>query len=208
MYKLLHALLMVLMLSPMVAGAQPIEVEIKGPDPEWKKQEWAGTAMSASVKLNGQSWWSLISSAGCDAAWTRTFPVRRDSLYRLSGEISTHDVVATTGKGALLNVHGLPGAQTRAITGTSDWTEVEIVFQSGERSKVQVNCLLGGWGLATGTAHFRRVKLTRLDPDKLGFKVEVHADRTRPPMHDFIYGQFIEHLGRCIYGGIWSEMLE
>ena len=24
----------------------------------------------------------------------------------------------------------------------------------------------------------------------------------------FIYGQFIEHLGRCIYGGIWAEMLE
>ena len=22
----------------------------------------------------------------------------------------------------------------------------------------------------------------------------------------FIFGQFIEHLGRCIYGGIWAEM--
>lgn len=24
----------------------------------------------------------------------------------------------------------------------------------------------------------------------------------------YIYGQFIEHLGRCIYGGLWAEMLE
>jgi alpha-N-arabinofuranosidase len=24
----------------------------------------------------------------------------------------------------------------------------------------------------------------------------------------YIYGQFIEHLGRCIYGGIWAEMIE
>src|SRR3989304_3398954 len=24
----------------------------------------------------------------------------------------------------------------------------------------------------------------------------------------WIYGQFIEHLGRCIYGGMWAEMLE
>jgi len=24
----------------------------------------------------------------------------------------------------------------------------------------------------------------------------------------YIYGQFIEHLGRCIYGGIWAQMLE
>ena len=24
----------------------------------------------------------------------------------------------------------------------------------------------------------------------------------------YIYGQFIEHLGECIYGGIWAEMLQ
>ncbi|BET67466.1 hypothetical protein ASA1KI_23840 [Opitutales bacterium ASA1] len=28
------------------------------------------------------------------------------------------------------------------------------------------------------------------------------------PLNPMIYGQFIEHLGRCIYGGIWAEMLE
>ncbi len=28
------------------------------------------------------------------------------------------------------------------------------------------------------------------------------------PIEPFIYGQFIEHMGRCIYGGIWAEMLE
>ena len=32
--------------------------------------------------------------------------------------------------------------------------------------------------------------------------------KTGPPINPFIYGQFIEHLGRCIYGGIWAEMLE
>ncbi|NLS93247.1 MAG: alpha-N-arabinofuranosidase [Planctomycetaceae bacterium] len=36
----------------------------------------------------------------------------------------------------------------------------------------------------------------------------VHADKTGEPISPFIYGQFIEHLGRCIYGGIWAEMLE
>ncbi len=36
----------------------------------------------------------------------------------------------------------------------------------------------------------------------------LHGDRTGEPMSPFIYGQFIEHLGRCIYGGIWAEMLE
>jgi len=36
----------------------------------------------------------------------------------------------------------------------------------------------------------------------------VHADQTGEPISPFIYGQFIEHMGRCIYGGIWAEMLE
>jgi alpha-N-arabinofuranosidase len=36
----------------------------------------------------------------------------------------------------------------------------------------------------------------------------VDAAAKRAPMSKYIYGQFIEHLGRCIYGGIWAEMLE
>jgi alpha-N-arabinofuranosidase len=28
------------------------------------------------------------------------------------------------------------------------------------------------------------------------------------PISKHLYGQFIEHLGRCIYGGLWAEMLE
>ncbi len=40
--------------------------------------------------------------------------------------------------------------------------------------------------------------------------VEVAVDVTQagPPISPYIYGQFIEHLGRCIYGGIWAEMIE
>jgi alpha-N-arabinofuranosidase len=39
-------------------------------------------------------------------------------------------------------------------------------------------------------------------------KVTIEADRIGEPISKYIYGQFIEHLGRCIYGGIWAEMLE
>jgi alpha-N-arabinofuranosidase len=39
-------------------------------------------------------------------------------------------------------------------------------------------------------------------------EVTVDVTKTRAPMSKYIYGQFIEHLGRCIYGGIWAEMLE
>src|SRR6266436_6510230 len=40
--------------------------------------------------------------------------------------------------------------------------------------------------------------------------IEVNLDvaKTGAPISPYIYGEFIEHLGRCIYGGIWAEMLE
>jgi alpha-N-arabinofuranosidase len=38
--------------------------------------------------------------------------------------------------------------------------------------------------------------------------VTINVTKAGPPINPFIYGQFIEHLGRCIYGGIWAEMLE
>ncbi|MHC4169814.1 MAG: alpha-L-arabinofuranosidase C-terminal domain-containing protein [Planctomycetota bacterium] len=39
-------------------------------------------------------------------------------------------------------------------------------------------------------------------------KIVIDPAKTKEPISQFIYGQFIEHLGRCIYGGIWAEMLE
>jgi alpha-N-arabinofuranosidase len=40
--------------------------------------------------------------------------------------------------------------------------------------------------------------------------VELKLDitKTNTPISPYIYGQFVEHLGRCIYGGIWAQMLE
>ena len=39
-------------------------------------------------------------------------------------------------------------------------------------------------------------------------KVSIDVSETGPPIEKYIYGQFIEHLGKCIYGGIWAEMVE
>ena len=41
-----------------------------------------------------------------------------------------------------------------------------------------------------------------------GDTIVIDADKTRQPVSKYIYGQFIEHLGKCIYGGIWAEMIE
>ncbi len=38
--------------------------------------------------------------------------------------------------------------------------------------------------------------------------VSIDAAKKGEEMPKYIYGQFIEHLGRCIYGGIWAEMIQ
>lgn len=38
--------------------------------------------------------------------------------------------------------------------------------------------------------------------------VDLDVSEKEHPVNPLIYGQFIEHMGRCIYGGIWAEMLE
>ena len=39
-------------------------------------------------------------------------------------------------------------------------------------------------------------------------KIGVNGKEVIGRVHPHIYGHFIEHLGRCIYGGIWAEMLK
>jgi alpha-N-arabinofuranosidase len=47
-----------------------------------------------------------------------------------------------------------------------------------------------------------------LQDKKVNAGIAINATETVEPISKYIYGQFIEHLGRCIYGGIWAEMLE
>jgi alpha-N-arabinofuranosidase len=45
-------------------------------------------------------------------------------------------------------------------------------------------------------------------PPSLGERVVIDTEHSGAPISPRIYGQFIEHLGRCVYGGLWAEMLE
>jgi alpha-N-arabinofuranosidase len=41
-----------------------------------------------------------------------------------------------------------------------------------------------------------------------GNYLTIYANETGQPISKYIYGQFIEHTGRCIYDGIWAQMIE
>ncbi len=37
--------------------------------------------------------------------------------------------------------------------------------------------------------------------------IKINTEKEGKPISKYIYGQFIEHLGKCIYGGLWAEKL-
>jgi alpha-N-arabinofuranosidase len=188
--------------------------ELDGPNPKgWRTQSWqrgGGTefAMGPAGHTGSRSI-TISSDKGADASWVAVVPIRPYSRYRLSGWIKTENLVRGTGRGAQINVNGEEDWRTASLTGTQDWTRVEVVFDAGANDALEVTCLFGGWGQSTGKAWFDDIELVRLSGKELGRPTAViDGDKTGPPMSPYIYGQFIEHLGRCIYQGIWAEMLE
>ena len=177
----------------------------------WHQERWGGegTFAYADIGHTGNHSVQLASDNGADISWSATVPVVPFARYRLAGWIKTENVKATDGRGALINLHNLQPAATKAVTGSADWTRVETEFDTADNSSVQLNCLLGGWGLATGKAWFDDLSLEKIGertPPATGITID--AAKTGEPMSPHIYSQFIEHLGRCIYGGIWAELLE
>lgn len=176
----------------------------------WETRRYGGRSEFEHVQggRSGERCVMISSESGADAGWLTTVPIKPRSQYRLSAWIKTENVAAGSGRGALLNLHNIQPHHTPPITGTKDWTRVELIFDSRATASLQINCLLGGWGLSTGKAWFDDLKLELLSTKTTNPAVQIDVTETKEPISKYIYGQFIEHLGRCIYGGIWAEMLE
>jgi alpha-L-arabinofuranosidase len=167
----------------------------------------ASFAVDEAIAHSGKRSVRVSSETGADAGFQILLPVKPYSKYRLSGFIRVQDLKPGESKGALLNLHGLD-IMTPAVSGTRDWVRVQTDFELGPVDSVALNCLFGGFGRATGTAWFDDLELELLSSRPMKPQAAIDAARTSAPISKYIYGQFIEHLGRCIYQGIWAEMLE
>ena len=208
-------LALILLATANVAAPEPLQFNGSFEVPEgkpqgWDKRTWGGAGtFTYDQHGRGESWSvGIASEQGGDLSWFTRVPVKAYSRYRLSGYIRTENVEPAGGKGALINLHEGPAGASEAITGTRDWTPVSFAFETGRFETIMVNCLFGGWGRATGKAWFDDVQIEYLGGVPMGLSVNIDAAQTGAPISKYIYGQFIEHLGRCIYGGIWAEMLE
>jgi alpha-N-arabinofuranosidase len=152
---------------------------------------------------------SLMIRSGREAygRWSTKVNLKPWSKYRFTGWIKTENIETTRGSGAGFRLDGL-NVEPEGFTGTNGWTEVIYEFDTGSDDCVTLACMLDISGNAKGRVWFDNMKFDLVSTEKFSTDITVNLDTRSEPMPLYIYGQFIEHLGRCIYGGIWAEMLE
>ena len=98
-------------------------------DAAWQTQTWGGNGRFAVVDAgrDGGKCLRIDSRRGGDLGWIYRVPTEPGALYRLSGWIKTENVATTTGRGVVLEVSG--GNSTQPLTGTNDWTRVEVLIR-------------------------------------------------------------------------------
>ncbi|MHC4702553.1 MAG: family 43 glycosylhydrolase, partial [Planctomycetota bacterium] len=143
----------------------------------WRTEGWGGRGdfTYAESGRTGNRSVMISSTSGADIGWSQDVGVRPFCRYKLTGWIKTENLRADSARGALFNLHNIQSARSGAVKGTSDWTQVEMNFQTDTHTTVQVNCLFGGWGQATGKAGFDDLNLQLVATD-----VE---SRRRPKMY-------------------------
>jgi putative membrane-bound dehydrogenase-like protein len=118
-----------------------------------KDANW-GIVIDPKNVRSGKHAMRAISRADADTSFFADVTLKPDTEYRLSAWIKTH---ALRGK-ASLNDH-IGRAETEKVTAReSDWTEVEVVFNSGKRTKASINLL----HVATGDSFYDDVRLSEL----------------------------------------------
>ncbi len=142
--------------------------EIENNQPRaWRVRNYGGEAKHTLDKVarTGAHSLRIDSDKGSDTSWFADVRVQPNTTYRLSAWIKTQGVKNIGGaRGALLNVHNINHEKTDAVTGDSDWTRVEVTFNSGSQTTLSINCLFGGWGRSTGAAWYDDIELVALAP--------------------------------------------
>ncbi len=167
----------------------------------WTVRTYGGNAEhgTASPGHTGDYALEISSEDGADSSFFFDVEVEPESEYELTAWIRTENVrTRRGGRGAQLNIHALPGQpRTAAIRGTQDWTPVILRFKTGRERSIGVNCLFGGWGLATGRAWWddvilRRVSASADSGNVVLDRVAAHYRETASPEALEEFGELIE----------------
>lgn len=97
-----------------------------------------------------------------DAMFCKKISVLPNTAYRVSCMVKTEDVENQDGKitgGAQISINNTTEC-SRPVTGTTDWSEITFMFNSNNRTSVELGFRLGGYEeLSKGTAWFSDFKI-------------------------------------------------
>ena len=159
-------LLLTLSIGASAADELLVNGELSGegvPD-GWKVISYLSEGYSVSAQ-DGEV--IMTSREGNDLRLTQTVEVEENTAYLLRAQVAASNVMG--GKGAALSIDNfsIDGCYiySKSIIGSADWTDIELVFRTGEGQTLICAALrLGGYSeLSTGTVRFRNVSLTRAE---------------------------------------------
>ena len=160
-----------------------------------------------SESKEGKKSFTIFSNTFSYGRWYNKVNLKPWSKYRFTGWIKTDNLIPEKGSGAGIRIDGMP-VEAVSYKGTNDWQQVEYIFDTGNNDAAIVSCIFSLDGRATGRVWFDDMKFEIISEEVFSTSVTIDVDQKGEPISEYIYGQFIEHLGRCIYGGIWAEMIE
>lgn len=175
----------------------------------WTPQQDRESAMHfySSEAYDGTKSLTIQSEKPAYGLWSTKVNVKPWSKYKFSGWIKTEDIQNSNGRGAGFSF-GVMSVDYKGHIGTNDWIEVSTVFETGNNDSFVLECFFNRGGKGTGKVWFDNMDLELISTDDFSTAIVIDAANEKEPMPEYIYGQFIEHMGKCIYGGIWAEMLD
>ena len=109
------------------------------------------------VKYDEKRSYKIQSEEYNDAMFYKTIQVEKNQPYKVTCMVKTNKVEAKeeqSGVGAQISIEGT-SERSVAISGTSDWQKIEMIFNSKDREEVNIGFRLGGYlGEAKGEAWF------------------------------------------------------
>lgn len=173
----------------------------------------AATHFYSNEAIEGTKSLTIHSTSPSHGSWYTKVNLKPWSTYQFTAWIKTDNLVLEKGEGAGFNLVAFEREfiminEPQYFSGTKAWRKIEIEFETGNQDCMVLECLFNKGGLASGKVWFDDLQLQLLKSEKIEPAISIDINDQKEEMPGYIYGQFIEHLGKCIYGGIWAEMIE
>jgi len=112
-----------------------------------------------------------VDSFGSMTFARQVIPVKAHTAYRLSGYVKVKDVheIGGAGKAGANLILGSTQVASRAISGTDDWQEISVDFDTQDKTVIRVGPAVGFYGnKITGTGWFSDLSLIELKENPQG----------------------------------------